>query len=230
MSVTPSESAAQRADPEAPPVSVKPVAPSSTSGPSEATLIAGEFAGASLALLVIGIGGYYAVSYAPSANPIPSSTPASTALNLSGLVLLAASPALVGRLVCAIGRSSSAYEGSCGSSIGYAYIGTLVVLPVATLLTLGNRDRPFDWEVGGGPTTSKAGVLVGYIVGAALGATFGWNLSKRPKPEFAWIQPANRAGPPPEEVAPWNDLLAKRLPLDSPHSETIAVSILAFAF
>jgi hypothetical protein len=73
-------------------------------------------------------------------------------------------------------------------------------------------------------------MLAGYVLGATLGATVGWNISKRSKTELAAIQPIDRAGPSPAQAASWIEPLEKLSSRDPGNSRALAVRIVAFAF
>ena len=164
---------------------------------NEGALIAGEVALSTLTLSAIGVAGSYALVYHPPQRdmPLPPTTAASTALNLAGLTVLLAGPLIAAKLVCGVGRWSSAYEGSCGPSIGLAY----AVGGVATLVVDGATTHPPPASCNECANTgpSAAAVLIAYVAGATIGAVVGWNLSKHRKDSSqAWLQPISRGAPP----------------------------------
>ena len=181
-----------------------------------------EVAVAALIMTGLGVGGYYALSYQPTYETAPRSTTASTTLNLTGLAALLAAPAIAGRFVCSIGRRSADYEGSCGYSIAFAYLGTLAA-GIAFEATF--RKQPpncYDCAI---PGPSAAAVLISYIAGVTTGAVVGWNLTKRRKDDLAALEPIFRAGPPPEALANWTDPT-----LGTSAALRIQVPLIAFAF
>jgi hypothetical protein len=197
-------------------------------GPSpptnEGELVAGEIAVAALVMTGLGVPGYFAASYQPTYTTVPRSTPTSTALNLAGLAALLGAPALAGRLVCGIGRWSTEYDGTCGWSIGFAYVGLLA--PSFTWLATTGKRPPdcYDCAI---PGPSVPAVLVAYIVGVATGAVVGWNITKRRKEDALALQPIEHAGPPPASLADWTEP-APRWRISEPPG--LSVPVLAFAF
>jgi hypothetical protein len=172
-------------------------------GPPEPGRVLGELAAGFLTTDL----GLVAVGVAAPAGPL-------------ALALFAAVPLGVGAIVCTVGSASDSYEGSCGSAIGGAYLGTLAVIPGALIgLSL---DHNSSGELGG-LVGLVIGAAVGYIVGTTAGAVIGWNLSRVPKarplaraprtdllalsPSASWTEPLRRrgdsdAGTPPTVSAP----------------------------
>jgi hypothetical protein len=228
----PSPRATQQIDPDvAPPPPPRPssLSPSARlGGPSEGLLIGGELIVGSLTAAGLGVGGAYALSYAPpSSNGIPRSTTASTALNLGGLATLLASPFVVGRLVCAIGRLSVDYEAGCAGTIGTAYASGLGLWLVAIELTA-HAPPPTCNECA--TTHNGKAELLGYVSGVALGAVIGWNLSKRKRDESVALHPINNAGPPPATLAAWTEPLVRTSQRTTVAGSGCEVPLIAFAF
>jgi hypothetical protein len=101
-----------------------------------------------------------------------------------GLALTLGLPVLVGGVVCAVGDSHSAhYQGSCGSAILGAYVGTLSVIPLAYVgyqldhSGMGNEEGDILDGLGG----LLVGAAVGLIIVQPLVATAMWHSSKKPK-------------------------------------------------
>ena len=180
----------------------------------EAILVTGEVVLASLAAAGVGAIGWYAAGGGAYYGSLP--------LFGAGVLALSSGPALVGRMVCGIGRASTRYEGGCGWAMGGAYLGLVMIWPLAKLTEyhLPGADEAFvpGWAL-----------LAGYAGGAALGATVAWNLSKRAKPGFVSIEPITRAGPPPEARAAWTDPLV-RVANRGAGGQRVAISLIAFAF
>jgi hypothetical protein len=215
----------QASDPDVPLRAVPEVIPSrSAARTSEGELVAGEILVGALVMTGLGIPGHYALSYQPTYETIPRSTPASITLNLAGLAALGLAPALAARLVCGIGRWSSDYEGSCGWAIGLAYLGLLAPAVAAAATTGSQPPNCYDCAI---PGPSAAAVLTAYILGVTTGAVMGWNLSKHRKDDSLALQPIERAGPPPAALADWSDP-APTSRLSRPLAATLPA--IAFAF
>jgi hypothetical protein len=222
--------AAQQHDPDAPVQPVlhpSPALSASAARTGEVELVAAEIVVASLVTTGLSVGGYYALAYQPTYETIPTSTTASSTLNLMGIVALLAAPAIAGRLVCGIGRLSSDYEGTCGWSIGLAYLG-LVAAGFADFATTGKQPANCDECAIPGP--SVVAVLVAYIVGVTTGAVVGWNLSKVRKDESLALQPIFRAGPPPAALADWFDPTLRSSGRGTGDAMSVRLPLVAFAF
>jgi hypothetical protein len=230
LALQPLSRAPQRSDPDAPIQPVphpSPVLSTSAARTGEGEFVAAEIVVASLVMTGLGVGGHFALAYQPKYETIPMSTTASTSLNLTGIVALLAAPAIAGRLVCGIGRLSASYEGSCGWSIGLAYIG-ISAAGFAALATTGKQPTNCDECAIPGP--SVVAVLVAYIVGVATGAVVGWNLSKVRKDESLALQPIFRAGPPPAALADWFDPTLRSSVRRTGDAMSVQVPLIAFAF
>jgi len=116
---------------------------------------------------------------------------------LGGAAILAG-PALAGWVVCGLGRTSADYEGSCVAPVVGAYVGALLAIPAAAVGCRLDHSSGGDNDTGciGG---AIVGFLLGYFVGAPLGATILWHAAKHPRsPDAqAWLDldrhPADRA-------------------------------------
>ena len=60
--------------------------------------------------------------------------------------LILAGPLVTGAIVCGIGSTSSSYTGSCGAAIGGAYLGSLLTIPLAYLLSAGGGSSDEDLD------------------------------------------------------------------------------------
>lgn len=159
-------------DPEPPPAAplrLRPPFTAPAAGPpsgSDAGLIAGEvlvgFLTSTASLIVAG-----AVAGAVPVVGVP-------------LVLLA--PAATGGVVCALGGTSELTTGRCGSAIGGAYVGSLLMIPTAYLFYSLASDSPDGLDKLG---ALLGGAIIGYLVGTTVGAVIGWNVSKEPKQDTA---------------------------------------------
>jgi hypothetical protein len=123
----------------------------------------------------------------------------------SGLMLLAATPALVGTATCLIGRGGQ-HDGACWATILGAYLGAATIYPLGYLGYLtDNTERE--------PGTSSdlyygnaiIGVALGWFLVQPLGATLGWHFSRSPRlPITAGLPPriTPRLLPPPRRRDP----------------------------
>lgn len=108
-----------------------------------------------------------------------AAVPLAGVANESGLVLLAATPALVGGATCLIGRGGQ-YDGACWATILGAYLGAATVYPLGYLgyLTDEHRREPgADLYYG----NAIIGVALGWFLLQPLGATLGWHWSRSPR-------------------------------------------------
>ena len=116
----------------------------------------------------------------------------------SSLVVLLATPAAVGGTVCGVGKWSKYNQGSCGASIGGAYLGMLSVVPLSVIgYQLAVR------ESGGGDWEGLGGVLLGFAAGwlvvQPVVTTVVWHATKRPRHQtVALLPPPSR----PRTLAP----------------------------
>jgi hypothetical protein len=97
----------------------------------------------------------------------------------SGLMLLAATPALVGGATCLIGRGGQ-HDGACWATILGAYLGAATVYPLGYLgyLTDDHQGEPgADLYYG----NAIIGVALGWFLLQPLGATLGWHWSRSPR-------------------------------------------------
>lgn len=100
----------------------------------------------------------------------------------SGLILLAATPALVGGATCLIGRAGQ-HDGACWATILGAYMGAAMVYPLGYLGYLSD-DRQRDTGNAGGDLyygNAIIGVALGWFLVQPLGATLGWHFSRSPR-------------------------------------------------
>jgi hypothetical protein len=99
----------------------------------------------------------------------------------SGLVLLAATPALVGGATCLIGRGGQ-HDGACWATILGAYLGAATVYPLGYLGFLTDNTQP-EPGTSGDLYYGNAiiGVLLGWFLVQPLGATLGWHFSRSPR-------------------------------------------------
>ena len=99
----------------------------------------------------------------------------------SGLILLAATPALVGGATYLIGRGGQ-HDGAFWATILGAYLGAATVYPLAYLgyITDNTQREPGtsgDLYYG----NAIVGVLLGWFLVQPLGATLGWHFSRSPR-------------------------------------------------
>jgi drug/metabolite transporter (DMT)-like permease len=142
----------------------------------------------------------------------------------------AAAPAAGSLLICAIGRSSRAYEGPCSPAVTGGYIGALGLGLSLGLLTLSTNAGGFGDDGEREQAASFAiGALLGVIIGTVVGATIGWNHNKRlredrrrPVPLFA--PPL----PPPAALESWPELRLR--PSGPPAGVAVGVSLLSLRF
>jgi hypothetical protein len=107
----------------------------------------------------------------------------------SALVVMAATPALVGGVSCLIGRAGQ-HDGSCGATILGAYLGAAMIVPLGYIGYL--SDRPQVGGPGGELYYGNAilGVALGWFLVQPLGATLGWHWSRSPRqPVTAGLPP-----------------------------------------
>jgi len=113
-------------------------------------------------------------------------------------------PTVAGLVVCHVGTWSVLYTGRCGAAVAGAYIGALGGVLSGALLGLGacssgstDPSHPDSGPSGGDcETTPLVGAAVGYLLGTALGALVGWNISRQPKePANAYADGAAAAAP-----------------------------------
>ena len=99
----------------------------------------------------------------------------------TALVMLAATPALVGGATCLIGRGGQ-HDGACWATILGAYMGAAMVYPLGYLgyLTDNTQREPgtsSDLYYG----NAIVGVAIGWFLVQPLGATLGWHFSRSPR-------------------------------------------------
>lgn len=220
----PTKRAAQRVDPDVP---VQPMVrpsltlpPNPKAGPGDGSLVAAEILLGSLGATGIGLVGYLGVSQS------------SNLLEVGGIAVFLAGPVVVGQIVCAIGESSSEYTGGCGPTIGFSYMG-LILVPLAGAITAHRQPLEGDLDFGGSPHTytySSAALFVGYIGGVALGATLGWNIWKRRKDELITLYPIGRASPPPAALADWVEPNMRSAALGTMGTQWLEIPLFACAF
>jgi hypothetical protein len=97
----------------------------------------------------------------------------------TALVVLAATPALVGGATCLIGRAGQ-HDGACWATILGAYLGAATVYPLAYL---GYRNDDTSGGPGGEQYYGNAilGAAIGWFLVQPLGATLGWHFSRSPR-------------------------------------------------
>jgi hypothetical protein len=178
-------------------------------GPPEPGRILGELAAGFLTTNV----GLIVVGVAAPAGPL-------------ALAFFAAVPLGVGGIVCTVGGASDSYEGSCGSAIGGAYLGSLAVFPGALIGV--SLVHSSGGELGG-LVGLVIGAAVGYVVGTTVGAVVGWNLSRVPK-----ARPLAR-GPRPDLLAlspsaSWTEPLRRRGDSEAGAPPTVSVPVLSLRF
>ena len=107
----------------------------------------------------------------------------------TAVVVVAATPALVGGLTCIIGRGGQ-HDGSCGATVLGAYLGAAMIVPFGYLGHLSDRREL------GGPSGEQIygnailGVAIGWFLVQPLGATLGWHWSRSPRyPVSAGLPP-----------------------------------------
>jgi hypothetical protein len=229
---SPVKLAPQQIDPDAPtraqprPWSTLPPAP--LTGPSEAFLVAGEVLVGSLSITGLGLAGYYGLAYAPSSTDgVPRSTTGSTTLNLGGVAVLLAGPAIAGWLVCTIGKRSITYEGRCGATMGFAAAAGVTLAVVADGLTTHAPPAGCDECAS---THSGAATLIGYVAGVTLGAVITWNISKHKKEESFALQPITRAGPARNALADWTAPLVRSSGRNTMSNSGPVAPLIAFSF
>jgi hypothetical protein len=100
------------------------------------------------------------------------------AVPVVGVPLVLLAPAATGGVVCALGGTSDLTTGRCGSAIGGAYVGSLLMIPTAYLFYSLASDSPDGLDKLG---ALLGGAVIGYLVGTTVGAVIGWNVAKEPK-------------------------------------------------
>ena len=131
-------------------------------------------------------------------------------------------PLVTGGLVCAIGNASSSYDGSCGAAIGGAYLGSLLLIPMALVF---NGQGNSDDEV----PTFFVGALLGYVVGTTVGAVVGWNVSRARKP-YPRTDVARLDAVAAARALPWREPLRPRGSLLEGASPPLTAPMLTFRF
>jgi hypothetical protein len=138
--------------------------------------------------------------------------------NDSGLVLLAATPALVGGATCLIGRGGQ-HDGACWATILGAYLGAATLYPLAYLGYLNDdtSSGPGGEQIYG---NAILGAALGWFLVQPLGATLGWHFTRSPRrpitaglpPRTAprLLQPPRRRDPHALRPAPVASLLSVR--------------------
>ena len=137
--------------------------------------------------------------------------------------LLLAGPLATGALVCGIGSTSSSYTGSCAAAIGGAYLGSLLTIPLAYLMSGGGGSN--DGDLGG----IVAGALLGYLVGSTVGAVVGWNSSRTPK-DHSVADVARLDAVASARGAPWREPLLPRGAALEGGAPRVTTPVLAFRF
>jgi hypothetical protein len=142
-----------------------------------------------------------------------------------GVAALLAGPAFGGYMICAMGRSSHYYEGSCAPAIAGAYLGALTAIPLAYWGCMNDHGSGDD-DIGcvGG---LLVGFAAGYFIGTAVGATIGWHLGKTPRARTREV--ALSAPPPPPPSDDWPEL-RRRPAFAGNQGARVTVPVLAFAF
>jgi hypothetical protein len=97
----------------------------------------------------------------------------------TALVLLAATPALVGGATCLIGRGGQ-HDGACWATVLGAYLGAATLYPLAYLGYLNDdtSSRPGGEQIYG---NAILGAALGWFLVQPLGATLGWHFSRSPR-------------------------------------------------
>jgi hypothetical protein len=123
----------------------------------------------------------------------------------SGLMLLVATPALVGGATCLIGRGGQ-HDGACWATILGAYLGAATIYPLGYL---GYRTDNTQREPGTSSdlyyNNAIIGVAIGWFLVQPLGATLGWHFSRSPRSPMAAGLPLRitpRLLPPPRRRDP----------------------------
>jgi hypothetical protein len=211
----PAPSAAQADDPDAPkPQGWKQRRSAADTG-GEIALAGGQVMIGTLITVASGTIGFWGALYGAYGGSIP--------LTMVGGALFLSAPALAGLAVCGLGRTSATFTGGCGWTIGGGYLGLLLIFPLAAVM--GEESRFTDETV-----LSPLVMLAGYGMGAALGATIAWHVSKRARPDGFVPQPITRAAPPPAAIAPWTEPLVRPGARNAAAAPQLAVPLLAFAF
>jgi hypothetical protein len=139
-----------------------------------------------------------------------------------GLGLLLASPLATGRVVCAIGSGSRAFDGRCAAAVGGAYVGSLLAFPLAFLFNIhANPDAEAPGYV--------VGAILGFVVGSTVGAVVGWNLSRvRKTPDE--VDVARLDGLAAARALPWSEPLRPRGAWLAGSEPRLTTPLLAFRF
>jgi hypothetical protein len=139
--------------------------------------------------------------------------------------LLLAAPLVAGGVVCGIGHASQAYDGSCGSAISGAYVGTLLAVPLALIFAAGDQNNQNDWI-----PMWVAGAALGFVLGPPIGAIVGWNLSREPK-ERPLADAARLDAVASARATPWREpLLARGSLREDAGPRAVSAPVLAFRF
>ena len=93
----------------------------------------------------------------------------------ASVILLAATPALVGGATCLIGRGGQ-HDGSCWATILGAYMGAAMIFPFGYLGYLSDDRRVTQGQQIYG--NAIIGVAMGWFLAQPLGATLGWHWSR----------------------------------------------------
>ncbi len=143
---------------------------------------------------------------------------------------LAVTPAIGSETVCAVGRWSRSYDGSCAPALVGGYLGAIIAggglgLYLASIHALGSGP---DGE-SNDPIAFLLGAVLGGTVGTAAGATIGWYFGKRLRDEArVTVSLSAPPLPPPAALAAWPELRAR--PLAAPTGLTVDLPLLAVRF
>jgi len=136
-------------------------------------------------------------------------------------------PAAVGGMVCTFGQTSKHYRGDCLPVLVGAYIGALAAIPLSLLgggadhHSFDNGDQGKDYRAG-----SAIGFIIGYGLGAAIGATIAWHRTKEEKSTWSLFA---APPPPPAAGASWPELRWRPAP-GARSAAALTAPVLAFTF
>ena len=142
---------------------------------------------------------------------------------------LAAAPAIGGEAVCAVGRWSRSYDGSCAPAVIGGYLGAIVLGAGLGLYFVSTRVLEFEDDGGTNDEINfVAGAFVGGIVGTAIGATIGWHLGKHLRDAGVTVSLSTPPLPPPAAMAEWPELRARAIA--APTGLAVNLPLLAVRF
>jgi hypothetical protein len=137
-------------------------------------------------------------------------------------------PAVGGRIVCALGQSSQEYEGGCAPTILGGYLGALLLgIPMwyvgAAAFSPASSDGGYNQGVG-----AVLGAALGVVVGTAVGATIGWQASKERRDALLDDLTLGPPPSPPARAAAWSELQPRSVTARAPVA--VAVPLLSLRF